>query len=51
MNKRGWNLTVNGVYDTNTKNVATSFQQEKGLTVDGLIGKETWDAAWTAPVT
>jgi peptidoglycan hydrolase-like protein with peptidoglycan-binding domain len=51
MNKRGWNLTVNGVYDANTKTVATAFQQEKGLTVDGLIGKETWNAAWTAPVT
>lgn len=30
---------------------ALQFQQEKGLGVDGLIGPQTWDAAWTLPVT
>jgi peptidoglycan hydrolase-like protein with peptidoglycan-binding domain len=47
---RGWNLSVDGAYGPQTKSVATDFQQEKGLSVDGLIGKETWDKAWTAPV-
>jgi peptidoglycan hydrolase-like protein with peptidoglycan-binding domain len=28
-----------------------AFQAEKGLTVDGLVGLGTWNAAWTAPVT
>lgn len=30
---------------------ALQFQAEKGLYVDGLIGPQTWDAAWTAPIT
>jgi peptidoglycan hydrolase-like protein with peptidoglycan-binding domain len=30
---------------------ALQFQAEKGLTVDGLIGPETWAAAWTYPIT
>jgi hypothetical protein len=30
---------------------ALQFQQEKGLEVDGLIGPQTWSAAWTEPIT
>lgn len=30
---------------------ALEFQSEKGLYVDGLIGPQTWDAAWTYPIT
>lgn len=30
---------------------ALQFQAEKGLAVDGLIGPETWAAAWTYPIT
>jgi hypothetical protein len=30
---------------------AIEFQSEKGLYVDGLIGPQTWDAAWTYPIT
>lgn len=30
---------------------ALQFQAEKGLTVDGLIGPQTWSAAWTYPIT
>lgn len=30
---------------------ALDFQREKGLTVDGLIGPQTWNAAWTYPIT
>ena len=38
-------------YGPDTKRVATGFQREKGLSVDGLIGPDTWAAAWTTPVT
>jgi hypothetical protein len=60
---RGWDLGPDGAdgkygpkgqtdpATSNTGAVAIAFQKEKGYTVDGLIGKETWDGAWTAPVT
>lgn len=59
MKDRGWAITPDGLYgfqgststDTQTGSIAKQFQAEKGLTVDGLIGPSTWDAAWTAPVT
>jgi hypothetical protein len=51
MEERGWVLTVDGLYGPETDGVATGFQQEKGLGVDGLVGAETWAAAWTEDVT
>lgn len=51
MRERGWAITADGLYGDQTRNVARSFQAEKRLTVDGLIGPATWAAAWTAPVT
>lgn len=51
MRDRGWNISADGLYGPQTKNVATAFQREKGLLVDGLIGAETWRAAWESPIT
>lgn len=59
MAERGWEIIVDGYYGVvgqespggNTYDVALAFQKEKGLTADGLIGPETWGAAWTAPIT
>lgn len=51
MRKRGWTLKADGLYGSRTKAVALNFQKEKGLDRDGLIGAETWAAAWTEPVT
>ena len=51
MKDRGWNITVDGLYGPETESIAKQFQAEKGLVVDGLIGVNTWAAAWTAPVT
>jgi peptidoglycan hydrolase-like protein with peptidoglycan-binding domain len=60
---RGWDLGpdgADGLYgpkgqtrpeDSNTGRVVLAFQKEKGYTVDGQIGRQTWDGAWTAPVT
>ena len=42
---------ADGLYGPETARVARGFQSEKGLAVDGLIGPDTWDAAWTSPVT
>jgi peptidoglycan hydrolase-like protein with peptidoglycan-binding domain len=60
---RGWDLGPDGAdgyfgpkgqtdpSTSYTGRTARAFQEEKGYTVDGLIGPETWDGAWTAPVT
>jgi hypothetical protein len=51
MRDRGWSVDTDGLYGAQTNEVARRFQQEKGLTADGLIGPRTWAMAWTAPVT
>ena len=51
MRGRGWKINADGLYGPQTERVARAFQKEKRLSVDGLIGKSTWDAAWEAPVT
>jgi hypothetical protein len=51
MRNRGWRITADGIYGPETNEVATSFQREKKLKVDGDIGIQTWNAAWTAKIT
>jgi hypothetical protein len=51
MAARGWTITADGCYGPDSENVCSQFQAEKGLGVDGLVGPQTWAAAWTAPVT
>ena len=48
---RGWRITPDGLYGDETARVARTFQAEKRLAVDGLVGRQTWSAAWTEPVT
>jgi len=51
MAARGWSLAADGMYGPSSQSVCEQFQAEKGLGVDGLVGPQTWAAAWTAPVT
>lgn len=51
MRNRGWPITADGVYGPQSARIARLFQTEKRLKVDGLVGRKTWDAAWTAAVT
>jgi hypothetical protein len=51
MQQRGWSLSVDGKYGPQSQSVCKTFQSEKGLAVDGLVGPQTWKAAWTVPVT
>ncbi|MEE2041290.1 N-acetylmuramoyl-L-alanine amidase [Nocardiopsis sp. CT-R113] len=51
MRDRGWVITVDGLYGNQTRTVARTFQAEKGLSVDGFIGAQTWRAAWESPIT
>lgn len=49
--QRGWAVPVGGVFNAATAKVCEQFQREKGLRVDGIVGEDTWRAAWLAPVT
>lgn len=51
MHNRGWTISVDGVYGPQSETVCRQFQAEKHLSVDGLVGPNTWKASWTAPVT
>jgi len=51
MAERGWQIKSDGLYGYFTRAIVMQFQEEMGLTVDGLIGKDTWDAAWLREVT
>ncbi|GAA4379420.1 hypothetical protein GCM10023088_41670 [Actinomadura verrucosospora] len=52
MFKRGWtSLVVDGIYGTHSEEVCAAFQKEKGLNVDGIVGPQTWEATWKAPIT
>lgn len=51
MKDRGWTITADGLYGPATAKVTRQFQSEKRLPVDGLIGPDTWAAAWKEAVT
>jgi peptidoglycan hydrolase-like protein with peptidoglycan-binding domain len=51
MAQRGWQITATGTFDETSDEVCRKFQQEKGLTVDGKVGTDTWRTTWTAPLT
>lgn len=51
MRTRGWTITVDGYFGTRTLSVVRAFQTMLDLTVDGLIGRRTWEAAWIEPIT
>jgi hypothetical protein len=51
MAARGWAITPDGLWGTQTEDVLAAFQAEKGLRVDRRLGPLSWSAAWTAEVT
>jgi N-acetylmuramoyl-L-alanine amidase len=34
---------ADGIFGAGTENAVKSFQRHHGLTVDGIVGKKTWD--------
>ncbi|MGA5135448.1 peptidoglycan recognition protein family protein [Streptomyces olivoreticuli] len=46
MHKRGWAIQADGYYGAASASVCRKFQQEKGLAADGIVGPDTWNAAW-----
>jgi len=51
MKDRGWTISVDGKYGSQSDSVCRKFQAEKGLSVDGLVGPKTWEKSWSAPIT
>lgn len=57
--ERGWDPTGDylvrfgndGKYGAELQSLIIAFQKDQGLAVDGLAGREVWDAAFTNPVT
>ena len=46
MRDRGWRIVCDGVYGPKTKAMTVAFQAEKHLAIDGVVGKDTWGAAF-----
>lgn len=40
----GADITVDGIFGTETTNAVIAFQRQRGLTPDGVVGPKTWDA-------
>jgi peptidoglycan hydrolase-like protein with peptidoglycan-binding domain len=48
--KRGSGLEENGQFDAVVRDAVLAFQQAAGITVDGIVGPETWRHLLAAPV-
>lgn len=45
----GNNLTVDGIFGSNTERAVRTFQQNNGLSVDGIVGQNTWRTLLNLP--
>ena len=49
LNQYGYNLTVDGIFSSRTLNAVRDFQRNNSLSVDGLVGTNTWRTLLTLP--
>ncbi len=42
LNQNGYNVSVDGIFGSRTQNAVRNFQQRNGLSVDGIVGQNTW---------
>ncbi len=50
LSDRGFTIQVDGDFGAETAIAVKSFQANKGLDVDGVVGPLTWNVLWTAPI-
>lgn len=43
LNSVGFNLSTDGIFGSGTHSAVKVFQKNRGLTVDGIVGKSTWN--------
>ena len=48
-NQYGANLSVDGIFGSNTRNAVLKFQQDNSLSADGIVGPNTWKTLLTLP--
>lgn len=49
LNQYGYNLTVDGIFGSRTLNAVRDFQRNNSLSVDGLVGTNTWRTLLNLP--
>ena len=49
MKERGYPIEVDGEYGPNSERICREFQEKMKLDVDGVIGRDTWNASWRQP--
>ncbi|WP_239393659.1 peptidoglycan-binding protein, partial [Frankia sp. CiP3] len=47
MNGLGYNIQIDGQYGPESAGAASHLQADKGLTVDGICGPQTWTATFS----
>ena len=48
LNNNGYNLAVDGIFGSKTLAAVQDYQKKNGLTVDGIVGTNTWGALTNA---
>lgn len=48
---RGWSFPISGIFDQRSHEILKQFQSEKQLETDGVLGPQSWNAAWQLPIT
>ena len=44
LNSKGYNLSVDGIFGSNTQAAVRDYQSKNGLSVDGIVGNNTWNS-------